>query len=261
MAVLQTGQSFASGDQVTATKLQDIANLATFRAGTNQTADDSTIEVASGGYLRVPSGGITSNELKSDSSTDSNRAVTTDHLRDNSVTSDKLAQSAISALMPTGSIMSYAGSTSPSGYLLCDGAPISRTTYSTLFGIVGITYGAGDGSTTFNLPDLQGRVIAGKDNMSGTSANRLTGLSGGVNGDVLGASGGNETHLLTSSESGLPNHTHSGGVSSSASNGAAGDPFKTYDTTTGGVTGGAQDASTAHNNVQPTLILNYIIKT
>ena len=64
MAVLQTGQSFASGNQVTAQKLEDIANLATFRTGVNQTADDSTIEVdGSGGYLKVKANGITSNEL------------------------------------------------------------------------------------------------------------------------------------------------------------------------------------------------------
>lgn len=85
MAVLQTGQSFNSGDQVTATKLQDIANLATFRTGANQTADDSTIQVdGSGGYLKVKSGGISSNELATDS-------VITTKIQDDAVTSDKLA--------------------------------------------------------------------------------------------------------------------------------------------------------------------------
>ena len=85
MAVLQTGQSFSSGDQVTATKLEDIANLATFRTGTNQTADDSTIQVdGSGGYLKVKSGGISSNELATDS-------VITAKIQDDAVTSDKLA--------------------------------------------------------------------------------------------------------------------------------------------------------------------------
>lgn len=85
MAILQTGQSFSSGDQVTATKLQDIANLATFITGTNQTADDSTIQVdGSGGYLKVKSGGISSNELATDS-------VITAKIQDDAVTSDKLA--------------------------------------------------------------------------------------------------------------------------------------------------------------------------
>lgn len=85
MAVLQTGQSFSSGDQVTSQKLMDIANLATFRTGTNQTADDSTIQVdGSGGYLKVKQQGITSNELADDS-------VITDKIQDDAVTSDKLA--------------------------------------------------------------------------------------------------------------------------------------------------------------------------
>ncbi len=118
MAVLQTGQSFSSGDQVTATKLEDIANLATFRTGTNQTADDSTIQVdGSGGYLKVKSAGISSNELATDSvtenkiqddavtsdklkdsaSTDSDRAVTTDHIRNNAVNADKLNDTGVTA--------------------------------------------------------------------------------------------------------------------------------------------------------------------
>jgi len=85
MAVLQTGQSFSSGDQVTATKLEDIANLATFRTGTNQTADNSTIQVdGSGGYLKVASAGISANELATDS-------VITAKIQDDAVTSSKLA--------------------------------------------------------------------------------------------------------------------------------------------------------------------------
>lgn len=100
MAVLQTGQSFASGDQVTATKLEDIANLATFRTGANQTADGSTIEVdSSGGYLKVPSNGIGSNELSSDASVDANRAVDTNHIKDDSVTYDKIQDVAASSVI------------------------------------------------------------------------------------------------------------------------------------------------------------------
>lgn len=84
MAILQTGQSFSSGDQVTATKLQDIANLATFITGTNQTADDSTIQVdGSGGYLKVKSSGITSNELATDS-------VITAKIQDDAVITSKI---------------------------------------------------------------------------------------------------------------------------------------------------------------------------
>jgi len=257
MAVLQTGQSFASGDQVTSTKLQDIANLATFRTGANQTADGSTIEVdATGGYLKVPSNGIGTNQLSSDASVDANRAVDTNHIKDGAVTADKLDSAAVSVLMPTASLMPYAGTAAPTGYLLCDGAAVSRTTYSDLFGIVGTTYGVGDGSTTFNIPDLRGRVIAGQDDMGGTSANRLTNQTGGLNGDTLGATGGAETHTLTVAE--IPAHTHTynahTGLGASGSGGNA--QLGSQSSATGSTGGGG-----AHNNVQPTIILNYIIKT
>jgi len=267
MPVIQTGQSFASGDQVTAQKLMDIAGNAEFLTTANTAADGSTIQVdPNGGYLKVPSKGIGSNELASDTSVDANRAVGTDHIKDNSVTAAKLNSAAVSVLMPTGSILPYAGSSAPTGYLLCDGSAQDRQVNSVnteLFTVIGLTYGVGDGSTTFNIPDLRGRVIAGQDDMGGPSANRLTGLSGGINGDNLGATGGSQSHLLTSAQSGLPAHSHTQGASGpnlsgpieSLSGGSAGGRY----TSTGTVT--AQDASSAHNNVQPTIILNYIIKT
>lgn len=65
-------------------------------------------------------------------------------------------------VLPPGLIMPYAGGTAPPGYLICDGSAVSRTTYATLFAAIGTAYGAGNGTTTFNLPDLQGRVPVGK---------------------------------------------------------------------------------------------------
>ncbi len=253
MAVLQTGQSFSSGDQVTATKLQDIANLATFRTGANQTADAATIEVdGSAGFLRVKSLGITSNELATDS-------VITAKIQDGAVTAAKLDSAATSVLMPTGAIMPYAGASAPTGYLFCDGNAVSRATYSDLFGIIGVTYGVGDGSTTFALPDLRGRVIAGQDDMGGSSANTLTDAQA----DQLGGTLGEETHTLTTTE--LPAHTH-GGLTDIDPNGgdggSASDPGLDYVTSNGaGTVSGSTGGGGAHNNVQPTIILNYIIKT
>jgi microcystin-dependent protein len=246
MGVITTGQTFSSGDQVTASKLNDIANQATFTSA-SATTDDSTLTLASS-KLKVKDLGITSTQLAADS-------VITAKIQDGAVTSAKLDAGAISTLMPTGSVLPYAGSSAPTGYFLCDGSAKSRTTESALFAIIGTTYGAGDGSTTFSLPDLRGRVIAGQDDMGGTSANRLTGQTGGLDGDILGASGGAETHTLSISE--MPAHTHSVPASGSLPRGDSSFEAATDDTGTSGSTGGG----IAHNNVQPTIILNYIIKS
>src|SRR5688572_13618888 len=111
-----------------------------------------------------------------------------------SVTGDVTASGAVKqgsfSLLPVGTVFPYAGGSAPDGYLLCDGSAVSRTTYAALFTAIGGNYGAGDGSTTFNLPDLRGRVVAGKDDMGGSSANRLTDANDGLNGDTLGDTGG-----------------------------------------------------------------------
>lgn len=161
----------------------------------------------------------------------------------------------------SGMIMPYAGTSAPSGWLLLYGQAISRSTYSDLFAVIGVTYGSGNGSTTFNVPDLRGRTVAGQDDMGGSSANRLTGQSGGLNGDTLGASGGTETHTLTEAE--LPSHTHENtfGTASINSNYAGGITGIIPTSEGSGVDTRATGGGNAHNNVQPTFILNYIIKT
>ena len=175
--------------------------------------------------------------------------------------------------LPAGLIFPYAGITAPSGYVLCYGQAISRTTYATLFTAIGTTYGTGDGSSTFNLPDLRGRVVAGQDDMGGTSADRLTNQTAGVNGDTLGATGGAETHLNTSAQSGLRSHTHSATTQIEIDQTSDGNNTGLRDTPNVNTTfangfatttinaSGSLDASEAHNNVQPTMVLNYIITT
>lgn len=109
--------------------------------------------------------------------------------------------------VPTGTVMAFAGSTAPAGWVLCNGAAISRTgANAALFSLINTTYGSGNGSTTFNLPDLRGRVIFGKDDMGGSAANRLTSANGGIAGTTLGASGGAETRTLSVSQ--IPSHQH-----------------------------------------------------
>jgi microcystin-dependent protein len=90
---------------------------------------------------------------------------------------------------PAGIVMPFAGSTAPQGYLLCDGSAVSRDTYSALFTAIGTVYGAGDGATTFNLPDLSGRVVLGVSQSH-----------------ALGSTGGEAAHILTENE--LPAHSH-----------------------------------------------------
>lgn len=241
---------------------------------------------------------------------------------------------AAAASVPTGAMFDFAGYTAPAGYLLCDGAAVSRTTYSALWtalsanatvtitiaspGVVtwnshplqngdpvrfsttgalpsglgtGITYfvvnsttntfqvastrggsainttgtqsgthtgiyaphGHGDGSTTFNIPDLRGRVAAGRDNMGGTVANRLTTAGAGIAGVNLGDAGGSQTHTLTTAE--MPAHTHANGVTAGSAWAALG--CGSQGTGNTGSTGGGG----AHQNTQPTLVANKIIKT
>ncbi len=94
--------------------------------------------------------------------------------------------------VPSGVILDFGGTSAPSGYLLCDGSAVSRTTYARLFTAIGVTWGAGDTTTTFNVPDLRGRATFGKDDMGGSAANRVTNAVSGIIATTLGATGGDE---------------------------------------------------------------------
>jgi microcystin-dependent protein len=186
-----------------------------------------------------------------------------DVVGDINITGDYKVNGTNLTTVPTGTVSAFAGSAAPTGYLLCDGTAVNRTTYATLFGVISTTYGTGDGSTTFNLPDLRGRVVAGL-------GESLLGATPDTLGENNGLIASTKTHTLTTSE--LPSHQHTtdgtnsgdihavrkgsdgiiDGLSSSATNDDA--YYKT-----GSVTGTAGSGQ-AHNNVQPTIILNYIIK-
>ncbi len=152
---------------------------------------------------------------------------------------------------PVGSLLLWTTNTAPSGYLLCYGQAVSRTTYAALFSVIGSTFGSGDGSSTFNVPDLRGRVPLGKDDMGGTPANRVTEAAA----DTIGGSGGEETHTLTIPE--IPSHTHEytyagGGAAYCVQYPATGQASTANTGSTGG--------GLPHNNLQPYITLNYIIK-
>jgi len=235
---------------------------------------------------------------------------------------------------PAGAVIAFAGSSTPTGWLLCAGQSLLTASYAALFGAIGYTYG-GSGAN-FSLPDLRGRVVAGKDDMGGTAANRLAStrtvsvstisrtlttctvvttaangldvgdsitisgagnaafngtwavvsiisstsftfstvssgtissvaggtitvaITNGVSGATLGATGGLSTHTLTIGQ--IAAHNHAVNTTFSQSSGGDNDRVRTVTTNTGintTTTGG----SGPHNNVQPTLVLNYIIKT
>ena len=165
-----------------------------------------------------------------------------------------------------GTINSYSGSTAPKGWLICDGTAISRTVYADLYNVIGTTYGVGDNSTTFNIPDLRTRVPVGF-NASDTFT-------------TLGATGGTETETLTTST--MPGHDHYmfsntlqssayGTISSTtcpATNTVLGTGSGNYcmisisNTPTVGLTSSYGTATpSSHNNLQPYIVLNYIIFT
>lgn len=190
--------------------------------------------------------------------------------------------------IPTGSIQAFSVTTPPTGWLLCDGAAVSRSTYATLFSLIGTVYGTGNGSTTFNVPNLKGKVIVGLDGSQ-------------TEFDAMAETGGEKTHVLTEGElaahthvqdahthtQNSHNHTqdaHNHSVPTWLNSGGGGGTTRAYapdggsssTATTGNATATNQAATatnqdatatnqstgsdTAHNNLQPYMVLEYIIK-
>lgn len=195
---------------------------------------------------------------------------------------------------PTGVVKDYIGANAPSGYVLLSGRTIGDASSSateranadtaTLYALLWdnmtnteapVSSGRGANAAadfaahkTITLPDARGRVIAGKDNMGGTTASRLTSGGSGITGTTLGTSGGGETHTLTTAQLAIHNHTVLGtsglatlwdavGVAAQIGGFAGGDGVTGA---RGSASGGNNGSGAAHQNTQPTLVLNKIIK-
>ena len=160
----------------------------------------------------------------------------------------------------TGTVMSWSNSTIPSGFLECDGSAVSRTTYADLFAVISTDYGTGDGSTTFNLPNLQDKT------MVGASSGKAYSTTGGAESVTPTGSVTVDNHTLTTSE--IPSHDHNvyqhaGRHLSSATQGAgAGDSGTTVEAALTANRGGG--GSHNHGSVsvmQPYMALKFMIKT
>ena len=142
---------------------------------------------------------------------------------------------------PPGVTWPFAGTTAPTGFYMCTGGAFSRTTDAALYAVIGVLWGTGDGSTTFNVPDLQGFTVVGKS-------------AGGIFATIATTTG-ELTHTLITAE--MPAHTHSYTTKL--------DESSTGNLTEGGIdAGSARESSStggggAHNNVQPSRVMNYII--
>ena len=146
---------------------------------------------------------------------------------------------------PVGVIYMWGTTTPPTNYLLCDGSAVSRTTYASLYAVIGTTFGTGDGSTTFNLPNFKARNPIGY-NSSNTKF------------DTMGETGGEETHTLDISE--IPAHTHSLANEASNNVGSLTSNFRTVAASSGTTATGSAGGGGAHNVLDPYLTINFIIK-
>lgn len=192
--------------------------------------------------------------------------------------------------VPIGGMIPYLGATAPnSNFVFPFGQAISRTTYATLFAMVSTSFGTGDGSTTFNIPDLRGRLPIGKDNMGGSAANRVTTSGSSIDGTTLGATGGAENvtlaqanlpniNLTTSISAGQGSHTHGPGIGNNfiiRDTGAGGQQLQTSPGVVSDGTAGATAAATlpsmtgstptggsgtAVNKMPPGIVVPYILR-
>jgi microcystin-dependent protein len=192
---------------------------------------------------------------------------------------------ALESVLPSGTVVAYGGPSAsgadagaaalPSGWLLCDGSAVSRTTYASLFAAIGINFGGGDGIATFNLPDLRGRTVIGAGHGTGLTARTLAqtlgeeahtlvagempahshGVTDPGHAHTVVAQGGNQAALVAATGS-----SSCGVYCGTQQNSLVEGPVVAATTTTG-VTVQSAGGGAAHNVMQPSMVLNYLIKS
>ena len=251
------------------------------QVGIGTATPSNAIDVA-GGAIQISSSGGTARTVMSADATDSIFAVSDDRnftVKTNAATrltvNSSTATSTVPVVLPadpttalqaatkqyvdaagpSGAIMAFAGTSAPSGWLACQGQAISRTTYATLYAAIGTTWGVGDGSTTFNIPDLRGMFVRG----TGTNA---TGSSSGAVGPSVGAYAAdtylNHSHAITD-----PGHSHTSAAlsgSQQSGGGVTGTTPGNTGTSTTGIT--VNTSTTGGTETKPKNYgVLYIIKT
>jgi microcystin-dependent protein len=182
--------------------------------------------------------------------------VATTDVQDKAITLAKLADEVINLIIPSGMISAFAGPSPPSGWFVCDGTAVSRTTYAALFAAIGTYWGSGDNVSTFNLPDLRGRTPIGFVNVGAP----------GITARAFATLGGEETHVLSVAE--MASHAHAFdhfhsyiGVNAGSSWGG-GSGWGPVAANSGSPSAGMQAAggNVAHNTMQPFSVVYYIVK-
>lgn len=193
MPTLSISTSYADADILYKADLDDIKNgIETFLNSTKIDSDN------------IQSGGVSATALASN-------AVTEAKVAAGAISYSKLAAAVQAMVCPSGSVIAYTGTSAPTGWLLCDGSAVSRSSYSDLFGIIGVTHGQGDGSTTFNIPDYRGRFLRHVDGSASRDPDKATRTAMNTGGNTGNNVGSVQTDTYESHSHGVtdPTHTHS----------------------------------------------------
>lgn len=203
MSLLDVTRAYSDGNALTGAMIDAFLDDIEIFINTTKISDDNIQDNGITGSTKlinasIPAAKLATNSVSTDKIIDLNvteaklaaDAVITTKILDANITVPKLAADVLALLVPSGAILAFGGAAAPAGFLLCDGSAVSRTTYASLFTAVGVSFGQGDNSTTFNVPDLRGRFLRGIDASQGRdpdAASRTAMNTGGNVGDNIGS--------------------------------------------------------------------------